>query len=109
MARFICSLLIVLSFSSCQIYKSNFECTPGKGVPCTPVTTIEQMIVETPEGNPDIFLGYLPSQTQECVKFCPGSKALQHRKVWITGKEQPDGLYVEGHYIYLKKKEMADD
>jgi hypothetical protein len=99
--RIVCFLIPVM-FSSCQVYRSNFDCPPGKGVPCTPVTDIEKMIVETPDGSPDIFLGYLPSL--KCDKNCNKANP-QLRKVWIEGKMQPSGLFIEGHYIYLNRRD----
>lgn len=45
--RFVVSLFL-LTLCSCQTYRSNFDCSPGKGVRCTSVTDIEKMIVETP-------------------------------------------------------------
>ena len=54
--------------SSCQVYRAEFDCQPGYGVPCTSVTDIEKMIVETPDNSPDTFLGYLPSKNPACVK-----------------------------------------
>jgi hypothetical protein len=78
---------------SCQTYRSNFDCQPGCGVPCTSVTEIERMIVETPDESPDIFLGYLPSP-------CSETSCLV-RKVWIAEKELLSGMIVEGHYISL--------
>jgi|LakMenEpi03Aug12_release.lakeMendotaPanAssembly.Ray.scaffolds.fasta_scaffold03135_14 hypothetical protein len=96
-------ILCLLFLSSCQIYRSKFDCPPGEGVPCTSVTEIEKMIIETPEGESDIFLGGLPKrklkmkkkEITRCVKTCP------EKRVWVEGEFMPSGDYVEGHYIYL--------
>jgi len=76
-----------LIFTSCAIYQRQFDCPPDPGVPCTSVSDLEQMILETMDG-PDIFLGAESSNAPaECSK--------KAKKVWITpscGK---------GHYVYL--------
>lgn len=108
LSRLVCCL-ILLSLSACQVYRCKFECPPGKGVPCTPVTTLEKMIVETPENEPNIFLGYLPPAVGECKKLCNKTKSLKQMKVWIEPRKQPCGLCIEGHYIYINKKEICHD
>jgi hypothetical protein len=107
MKNFICVITLAAFFSSCQAYKCKFDCPVGQGVPCTPVTDIEQMIIETPEGSPDIFLGYLPTTEQEkpcCTTRNKTSNPLQEScstRIWIEEKSLDCGSYVEGHYIYL--------
>jgi hypothetical protein len=98
----LCAFLIL---NACQVYRSNFECPPGKGVPCTSITDIEKMIVETPDNEADIFLGYLPSENVACEKICK-SMSQQKRRVWIEEKLESNGLYTEGHYIYVNKRSM---
>jgi len=98
MKRLLCALALLI-LNSCQVYRSHFECQPGRGVPCTAVTDIEKMIVETPDGSADIFMGYLP---RECA-------SLSQMKIWLVGKEKPGGLYVAGHYIFLNKNEVEHD
>jgi hypothetical protein len=104
-----CFVLLSFLLTSCQVYRSQFDCPPGCGVPCTPLTTLEKMIIETDEG-PDLFLGYLPREEQDCECFnpgrsleCPHNKAV--RKIWIEGKNLPCGTYVEGHYVYYPTRE----
>lgn len=91
-----------LLLCSCQTYRKNFDCEPGVGVPCTSVTDIEKMIIETPEGGPDIFLGYLPVEscsTDSCRnEYCDRSR----RRVWIESKTLSCGTFIEGHFIYIK-------
>src|SRR5258706_13568325 len=68
--------MLLMILTSCKVYNSQFDCSPSPGGPCTPLTTLEKMIVETPEGYPDIFLGFIPetkcSQTngQKDLKCC---------------------------------------
>ena len=74
---------------SCAIYRKQFDCPPDQGVPCTSLTDLEQMIVETDHG-PDLFL---TGEPVACKTLC--------KKVWISADYLPDGRWVPGHYIYL--------
>lgn len=98
-------LFLPFLLTACQTYRSHFDCPPGCGIPCTPVTTIEKMILETDEG-PDLFLGYVPDEEQNGSQ---GFARLPHRpsnntmRVWLEGKQLPCGTYIEGHYIFILK------
>lgn len=88
-------LFLPLLLSSCQIYKSKFDCPPGKGVPCTSVTEIESMVVETPEG-PDLFSGHYSGCGKE--RHCySGEYSL--KRVLIKDKDGKNGWCY--HYFYL--------
>lgn len=51
------NLLIVIALTSCcRPYKAHFDCPINEGAPCTSMTKIESLIVETEEGQ-DIFIG----------------------------------------------------
>ena len=107
MKKFNFALSLIALLSSCQTYRQNFDCPPGKGVPCTPITDIERMIIETPEGSPDLFLGYLPSECQSGA-CCPKNSSLYHpplencqQRIWIEGRTFDCGTYIDGHYIYI--------
>ena len=99
--KFCSPLFLMLLLSSCQVYRAQFDCQPGCGVPCTSVTDIEKMIVETPDNSPDIFLSYLPSKNPACVKI--GTPHALDRKVWIADRIDPSGRVIAGHYIYLSR------
>lgn len=101
MKHFLPVLILGLLMTSCQVYRTQFDCSPGVGLPCTSVTDIEKMIIETPDESPDIFLSYLPSPKPICVKV--GTPHALERKVWIPKKIYCCGRVVEGHYIYLSK------
>ena len=105
--KFFAPLILLLLLSSCQVYRAQFDCQPGYGVPCTPVTDIEKMIVETPDNSPDIFLSYLPSKNPACVKI--GTPHALDRKVWIAARIDPSGRMIAGHYIYLSRNMTAID
>ncbi len=79
------------------MYKSQFDCPPSPGIPCTSVTDLESMIVEMHRG-PNLIAG---SQTGSWNHLVPVLQEGQARKVWMAGEEgcQP------GHYIYLTPDE----
>lgn len=85
-------ILIALSllFSSCSIYRQKFDCPPDPGVPCTSVTDLEQMIIETDLG-PDIFVG-----SQGCTQIC------RKNRVWIAGRRNEFGCWIPGHYVEIE-------
>lgn len=94
-------LLVSSSFlTSCQIYRNHFDCPPCGGVPCTSVTKLEQMIVETDEGA-DVFLGQSLSESQRgmIVRSNSGKKGLSGKKIWVA--DIACGGNIENHYIYL--------
>ncbi len=95
----------LLLLCGCQVYNSHFDCPPGCGVPCTPVTTLEKMVVETEEG-PDLFLGFVPKEEQNNPSgfppYCTPHFSKKPLRVWVEGKHLPCGTYVEGHFIYLR-------
>lgn len=84
----IISLLFLCFLTSCAVYRQRFDCPPDPGVPCTSVTDLEQMIVETGKG-PDMFINSAPQ--------CKGGK----RKIWINTYRSPNGKCIPGHYIYV--------
>ena len=91
-----------LFLTSCQIYRNQFDCPPCKGVPCTSVTKLEKMIVETDEGA-DVFVGQklLGSQKGNCVQTKTGKIELLGKKIWIADIDcegQP-----KNNYIYLSE------
>lgn len=86
-------LLVGLSLclSSCAIYRQKFDCPPEPGVPCTSVTDLEQMIIETDVG-PDIFVG---STSQGCTQV------YGKKRVWIVGQRNCNGCWIPGHYVEI--------
>ena len=108
-------VLTCLIFTSCSVYKEDFDCPPSKGVPCTSVTDLEAMIIETEQG-PDIFTGQEPqASTSFCKKeiFCndpthksPRKKAILN-KIWIKPHTTDSGNFVQGHYVYLIQSEKC--
>ena len=48
-------LSLLLALPSCGIYKSSFDCQPGKGIGCAPVGEVLDLIVEKEEGE-DLFV-----------------------------------------------------
>lgn len=95
-------LINSIFLTSCQIYKNHFDCPPCKGVPCTSVTSLEKMIVETEEGS-DVFIGQNLSGSQNgiIVPTKTGKKELLGKKIWVAD------IACEGnpqnHYIYFSE------
>lgn len=98
MRYFIC--LIVGIITSCSTYKRDFDCPPAKGVPCTPVTTLERMIVETPSGE-EAFTGCVPKlvdvkNTPSCKKTLNQQDVPFQRRIWMAPKNgKPLYIYFE--------------
>jgi hypothetical protein len=93
-------IVLLALLTSCSMYKTNFDCPPGEGIPCTPVTTLEKMIIESPCGE-DQFLGCVPKlvdmqkdPTCKCTPPIEPSAPFQ-RRIWIAPKgcEQPAYIY----------------
>lgn len=89
--------IVALLFCSCQMYRANFDCPPGKGIPCTSVTDIESMIIETPKG-PDVLAG---KETGTWKKMVPQLPPGEVRKVWLADTDTDCGCHIEGHYLYI--------
>lgn len=94
-------VLIGVFLTSCQVYKSDFDCPPCRGVPCRSVSEIESMIVETPEGGPDLFFEK-PKQTISISKRSK-NRIISGQRIWVENSECNNSS-VEGHYIYIKEE-----
>jgi hypothetical protein len=92
------------------MYKKDFDCPPGEGIPCTSVTTLEKMIVESPCG-PDIFLGCVPKLVD--VQVNPACKCTSdnyvhpsfQRRIWIS-KTDADNQPV---YYYFPEENPCEE
>lgn len=88
--------LILLFVTSCNTYKQSFDSCPGKGVPCTSVSDIEAMVVETSKG-PDVFL---PNENRTRRPVSTRNGIFESR---ILILDNPEDLCNDGHYIYLSE------
>jgi hypothetical protein len=95
MNKLLSLLSIIFLTTSCQMYCTKFDCPPGEGVPCTSVTDIESMVIETNEG-PDVLAGF-----QAWKKLIPIIPPCQTRKVWVADTDTENGCHIDGHYIYI--------
>lgn len=102
--------LICLSFllTSCSMYKKDFDCPPGPGIKCTPVTTLEKMIVEADCGD-DIFLGCAPKLVDienknncRCTDYSDSDTSFQ-RRIWVASKGE------RSSYLYFKEEFPCDE
>lgn len=95
--RYLFCLLAV--FTSCSMYKKDFDSCAGKGTPCTSVSTLEEMILESPCG-PDTFLGCVPRPVDvkqdpicKCTTYSEPEAPFQ-RRIWISStNEKPAYIY----------------
>lgn len=96
--------LLSLLLTSCSGYRGQWDCRPAKGVPCTSVTDIEAMIIESDVG-PNIFLGsesdQKPDQTQKMSNDCVNSLHPKVYRVWIAPKSDATGKCNQGFYMEL--------
>ena len=99
MRYLICSFVFLTS--CCSMYRRQFDECPAPSVPCTPVTTLEKMILESHCGD-DLFVRTVPklvdvenSPTCKCTKNPEPQKPFQ-RRIWINSQEcQPSYLYFD--------------
>jgi conjugal transfer pilus assembly protein TraV len=92
-----------LWLSSCSVYNQQFDCPPPSGIPCTSVTEIESMIVETDKG-PDLIIK--PEVEEDHCFWCGSPKSGLaslsktspcNRKVWICSQRK-EGCSLKGYY-----------
>lgn len=106
--KFAVGLALTILLTSCGVYQRDFDCPPGVGVPCTSVTDIEAMIIET-ECGPDLFLGAqetcctCKTQPKSCCNGKDYTKPLG--KVWICPQTDIHGNNIDGHYMTIAKPE----
>lgn len=90
------------------MYKRDFDCIPSQGVPCTPLTTLEKMIVESSCGD-ESFTGCVPKLAEieskpSCKRAaCNQQEAPFQRRIWIASKEGRPA------YIYFDEDEQCEE
>ncbi len=90
----------VLSMTSCQIYSPIFDCPPCEGVPCTSVTEIEGMIIESKERE-DLFVGGNPEARALWKTMVANGATDSDRRIWVKETKDKHGNFIGGYYIYL--------
>ena len=104
MTKFLSLVLFLLFLSSCQTYRSSFDGCPQTGIPCTSVSEIEAMIMESEEG-PDVLIERDTKQKLVFRKCEIKRKKGRVRRIWINEKKDPCGTDILGHHIYFKEEE----
>ncbi len=75
---------LCIACHSCSIYNSQFDCPPGKGIGCSPVHEVLNLIVEN-EDEEDFFV----STRQEAKRLKRQKKQGKH-----SAPESPKKLYL---------------
>lgn len=103
-------ILLMGMLTSCCMYKRDFDSCPTPGIPCTSVSTLEEMIVESPCG-PDLFLGCVPKLVDvQCDPICTKCtiysqpNAPFQRRIWISPKNES-----QPEYIYFNEDLQCDE
>lgn len=86
---------VCLSLTSCGIYKSSFDCPPGKGIGCTPVNEVLNFIVEREEGE-DLFI---PDLGRALILKEPGDAVPPTKKKFFLVKG------TSGEVLFKEKRE----
>lgn len=75
--KYITTLLLLL-LASCGVYRSNFDCPPGRGIGCAPVGEVLDLIVEKEEGE-DLFVK--DKGTALLLRNQEEKKTVSHQKI----------------------------
>lgn len=94
-------IFLLVFLTSCSMYRRNFDECPIQSVPCTPVTTLEKMIIESPCGD-DLFVRTVPKLVDvEDNPICrytknPKPSGPFQRRIWVNTKEcEPTYFYFD--------------
>ncbi|MDB2613577.1 hypothetical protein N9Y92_00270 [Chlamydiales bacterium] len=110
MSRFFLIPVLVSLFGCCRPQPCP-ECPIPCGIPCTSLSEIDAMVIETPDGEPDIFTGQkIRGRKTPCKRrrsSCSSKKSDEIGRIWIEGSSNQKGDYIEGHYIYFNKNQRS--
>lgn len=97
-------LILLVSLTSCGVYRNSFDCPPGKGIGCAPVGEVLDLIVEKEEGE-DLFVK--DKGTALLLKMDQEEKLIKSTKK--SGKKYYLIQDDQGHWklIQLKEKNTA--
>jgi hypothetical protein len=78
---------LLMNISACSVYKSQFDCTPGKGVGCHSVSKVNDLIND--DSLDDFIAGNLVTKTNSTVEnAAPQSHSYQKAEKQNNGKTQ---------------------
>ena len=92
--------VVCLSVTACGIYDSKFQCPPGEGIGCKPVSEVMDLIVEKEEGA-DLFvkdddLAALLKEQERKKKRKPSIAAKpEEKKLYLLKEHEGEGVLVE--------------
>ncbi len=87
-----------LILTSCGVYQTSFDCPPGKGIGCKPVSEVLDMIVEKEEGG-DLFVR--DSETAQLLKDQEKRKKRviaqpnEEKKLFLLKEHEKESVLVE--------------
>ena len=82
--------------AGCGVYRTSFDCPPGKGIGCAPVNDVLEMIVEREEGE-DLFvtdLGTALLLKQEENRVLPNPCCVKHKKPTLYLVKETSGQLI---------------
>ena len=90
----LCFILTATILASCSIYKTEFDCPPGKGIGCAPVHEVLNLIVERETGE-DFFAS--DEEMASFLKEREKAKRLskEDKKIFLLKKTSGDPVLVE--------------
>ncbi len=90
---------LLLLLASCGVYRSNFDCPPGRGIGCAPVGEVLDLIVEKEEGE-DLFVK--DKGTALLLRTQEEKKTVSHQK---TSKKMYLIQDEAGHWKFVQLPE----
>ena len=102
--RIIAVTFLSIALASCGIYNSEWDCPPGEGVRCKPVSQVLDMIVEKESGE-DTFVPDLESAAE--LK----KQEKQRGRIPVKSVDEPKKLYLlkeqDGERVVVEATEVA--
>ena len=129
----IAGVLLILMLTSCSVYKSSFDCKPGKGIGCESVSRVNDLLDNDEldayidrkyDKNNNEVIGKKEMQSSRCnvcknhksVSGDKGTDGVRSRnqikgeeiKVWFRGYTDEKGIKHDSHNVYVKAKGASD-
>lgn len=97
-------LFFLTMLSACSLYRNNFDCAPGMGMPCSSVSQIEAQVIETTQG-PDIFLSSDGSDLGVLSLVGSGVRnPCVSKRIWVAPRMRESGFVQHAYYVEQVKR-----